>query len=342
MKERLNWIDALRGFTMFSVVAVHVLTFGVGINPEESVVCVIRGAFTLPLFFIISGFFLYRPAEEWTRERIIRSTRVRFVAMVLGAIIFSLLLDSCIDRKHLFAWLYNGYFDRYWFTPTLFQMYLYYLVVVEFSKLCKRDFLILFFILSIITTTIVCFIPALDKEFWSNWLVNKHTVIYLPYFIFGMLFRKYENFLLGILMKPWTLTVLIIVFITGCSMSLNASGWRDEYKFIIKIAYSFIGRLAGALLVINIFYYNKDYFDGDGRFVRYWRKIGTRTLDIYYLHYFLIPNIRWIHPYIKKGVPVLQELLIACVTAALITVICVALSNLLRRAPLIRNLLGAK
>lgn len=332
---------------MFSVVAVHILTFGVGIKPTTSALCVLRGAFTLPLFFMVSGYFLYRPVSEWSRSRILRSLRVRFIAMVVGTfLVITIFTALLMPRQDPFFWIHTGYPDRYWFTYTLFQIFIYYLAGVGLSKLCRCPLLIPLFVLSILADGIFCVWQpeGIPRGFWANWACNKHTVVYMQFAVAGMLIRKYEPGFFRILMRPATLTAILVIFISACALYVNRESGRIDagYALSVKICYELGARYCGALIVINIFYYNKDYFNGNGRFVRYWRKVGTRTLDIYFLHYFFLPKMYWIRPYISQGNTFLPELVLAFTGAAIIVVLCVAFSDLLRRAPFIRNLLGAK
>ncbi len=218
MKERLNWIDALRGFTMFSVVAVHVLTFGFGVKPDNSVLCVLRGAFTLPLFFLVSGYFLYRPAKEWTKTRLWKTLKVRFVAMVIGSFFFATIFMLTLKPQNALEWLPSGYSGRYWFTYTLFQMFVYYILFVGVARLIKRSILIPMFVVAFAAPIVMNFIPALADGFWANWAINKHTVIYFQFVLAGMLIRKYQEVFFKYLMKPATLTILIVGFLVSCGL----------------------------------------------------------------------------------------------------------------------------
>lgn len=62
VKERIGYIDAMRGFTMLLVVYSHILYFGYGPLFMEHRTT-FNDVFTIiymPLFFFISGFVLYR------------------------------------------------------------------------------------------------------------------------------------------------------------------------------------------------------------------------------------------------------------------------------------------
>ncbi len=328
---------------MFSVVAVHVLTFGLNIDPATSTLCVLRGAFTMPLFFLVSGFFLYRPLNEWTRGRVWRTFKVRFVAMVVGCFIFATLYEYFRHAKYPWSWVYDGDLGAYWFTFTLFQMFLYYLIAVGIARMCRVSLLIPLFILSVIAPVVTDALGVGGGKLWSYWFCSKHTVLYFQYVLAGMLIRKYQEKFFGFLMKRWVPTVLIVGYIGACTLYINSEALQlGEMARWVKMSSWGLAKYFGAFLVLNIFYYHRAYFDGEGWFVSFWRKVGRRTLDIYYIHYFLLPKLHWVKPYISEGNTILPELVVACLIAAVIVVLSMAIGSLLRRAPLLRNLLGVK
>ena len=58
-KPRLEWLDALRGFTMILVVAYHTVEgFGLEVKASSSMRFLIL--FRMPLFFFVSGFLAYK------------------------------------------------------------------------------------------------------------------------------------------------------------------------------------------------------------------------------------------------------------------------------------------
>ena len=64
-KQRLEWLDALRGFTMFMVVTNHIYGFGFDTNTKYSMFMSVCLLFRMPLFFFISGFLAYKASFSW-------------------------------------------------------------------------------------------------------------------------------------------------------------------------------------------------------------------------------------------------------------------------------------
>lgn len=342
MKSRLNWIDALRGLTMLSVVMVHVLTFSFGVNPGQSALCILRSTFTLPLFFFVSGFFLYRPYQEWDRKRVGNALNVRTIAMVGGTILFSSLYGIVMKEKDPFRWIADGNFDKYWYTFSLFQLFIYYLMVTMIMRRASAKGLLVIGLALVAFNFMMPLFRVFDG-YWCEWWINKKTAIYSQFFIFGMIMRSNQDKFMRILDRREVMTIIL----TGYVATLIA-GWtyKDFWTGSIEIfgiwIRDFWARLFGILVVTEIFYHNRNFFDSDSRLVRIWLLIGRRTLDIYFLHYFFLPRMRWMSPYLSKGNTFIPELVSALLAAAAILVIVMGISRLMRRAPGLRRLLGVK
>ena len=67
--KRIGYIDALRGFTMFLVVVMHI--GGICFEPPEGSFHDILKLVRMPMFFLISGFVLYKAGVVWNVEHII-------------------------------------------------------------------------------------------------------------------------------------------------------------------------------------------------------------------------------------------------------------------------------
>ena len=63
--KRIEWIDALRGFTMLFVVYYHLEVCGLFIDSPAHGLNGFFRTFRMPLFFFISGFVAYKNNELW-------------------------------------------------------------------------------------------------------------------------------------------------------------------------------------------------------------------------------------------------------------------------------------
>ena len=73
-KPRLEWLDALRGFTMILVVAYHVCQQGFMMPVKVSSSMPFLVLFRMPLFFFVSGFLAYKANLTWNLPTLGRLT----------------------------------------------------------------------------------------------------------------------------------------------------------------------------------------------------------------------------------------------------------------------------
>lgn len=84
MKNRINYIDRMKGFTILIVVLAHVylMTFDMG----DSLVFRFCASFEMPLFMFVSGFVAYLPSRVGAINK--KLTR-RFVSYICPAFVVS-------------------------------------------------------------------------------------------------------------------------------------------------------------------------------------------------------------------------------------------------------------
>lgn len=344
MKQRLNYIDALRGLTMISVVLVHVLVRSFGLNPTVSGLAVLRSTFTLPLFFMISGYFAWRIPKEYDLPKVRKAVWTRIKCLLLGTIVFDtlFLIYSTDGKGNPFAWS-NGNFDSYWYTFSLLQIFIYYIAAILLARLLKREWPAW---LLLTTLAIAAFIfeqtvnPATYRYYW---IMAPKTMEFMQFFVAGAAIRAGGEKVMEYIARPKHLTIAIIIYTAAIGLHYYYGTWLQSVSdTLFTVNNRIICRYAGLYLVLWIFYTNRAFFDRDTAFVRGWRFIGQRTLDIYFIHYFLLPQMRWVGPYLKKGNTMLEQLIAGLAVALAVIALCLAISWLLRRAPIINQLLGQK
>lgn len=133
------------------------------------------------------------------------------------------------------------------------------------------------------------------------------------------------------------LCILGVVLLTYLSygFGLNLS---HNVRAIVRtvIGFPFI------IVIFCLFYKSSDYWNNNGRIAKIMLFIGKRTLDIYMLHFFFIPNLIWMQPYIigvEQSVP--QGLVITSVSLTVVAFTLIV-SKVLRLSPfLAKYLFGA-
>ena len=127
--KRIEYLDALRGFTMMLVVINHVYNYTYGFNEEQ-----IAGSFYyifqlffMPLFFFISGFVLYKKDLVWNLGNSFLFLKKKVTALILSPILFWLayVIVKNIDITESILSINKS---GYWFTFTLFEYFILYII----------------------------------------------------------------------------------------------------------------------------------------------------------------------------------------------------------------------
>ena len=165
--------------------------------------------------------------------------------------------------------------------------------------------------------------------------------IYLPFFIFGILIREHEKVLLPIITNKYTCAIVFILFILGFILK-ERFFTREDYQIIYHILNSVVLRFSGLIFIFNVFYHSADYFEKDSRISRVMQFVGKRTLDIYLLHYFFIPDLLSFKQYFFIGGKefFVGEIIVIGLGIALpILALCLFLSCAIRTSPILAKYL---
>ena len=93
-RKRIEYIDAMRGFTMVLVVLTHVSSFGLGMYGSDTFsYSKIFAEFRMPLFFFVSGFVLYKSNFIWNIKNTIAFIRKKISVQILSPLLFLKILD---------------------------------------------------------------------------------------------------------------------------------------------------------------------------------------------------------------------------------------------------------
>lgn len=335
-KGRIGYIDAMRGLTMVLVVYSHVCNYCLGdvwMGYND-----VFFLFRLPCFFFISG-WLFEPRSGVFPD--VRGTiRHKFMVQIVPTVIFLLLLAP----PPLFFSRLGATKGGYWFTFALFEFFLFYL----FSKRWLKEWGFVF----AIVLSLVAF--AYDASY--NYLISQsHDFTILQFYdftilqLFGFLglvtWRYYLFFYIGTWVKrhfdsfirwtdKWWVILLAIAVFSVCAASLHTDRILREY-----LVFAF-GGLFGLTVVFTAFRlcslrcFNSDIL----------KFIGTRTLDIYLLHYFVLPRFLLFHSeWLRSCDSKPLQLLVALAIALVVVAVCLLVSYVIRLNPFLGHyLFGAK
>lgn len=350
-KERLEWLDAMRGFTMILVVAYHVALMGFEQHVKLSSSMSFLMLFRMPLFFFVSGFLAYKTSLQWDMKTFLTLTGKKMRIQLIPTVIFFLFACAAIYPKFqpaLMEGLHSPTKGGYWFTLVLLYMFIiYYLFCYMESFLHRKSWIpiTLLFIVSLLVYE-SCYMP---KYFWwaDGYRAKLPTTIlkdtsliqlmkYFPFFLFGNIVRRYWQQAQRIMDSKWFFPVIVTV-VVFCTMDVLR--WHN-----LRMAWTNLpSTLAKFILLTIVFMYFRHYaqyltqYTFIGTCLQY---IGRRTLDIYLIHFLFLPDLPAVGTFFKLhqhnfAIDITLSILIAFIVIAF----SIITSNILRISPLFRKYL---
>lgn len=337
-KQRIGYIDAMRGVTILLVVYSHLYVLGIKTSPESWLQETFR-LFRMPLFFFISGFIAYTAVERFSNleygKRLLKKAKVQLIPTVVFVTLF--LLAKGLDFNHLF--LSGGALAGYWFTVALFWMFVaYYTVSWLSNKINPRLFIPLLAIVAVTGFELFADTKIYVDNDAAALLCLKHSSHYMMFFVIGILFRKYMDVMSSWLRNNYVRAGLLAAFVV-CAYVVRHTPKADPWHFYLE---NIVGPIAGLLTVVAIFQRHATYFESDNKLCRALRFLGKRTLDIYLLHYFMLPDLG-ILKFLFRPDNCAFEFPIALIAVLIITGMCLLASAVIRNSDFLAHwLFGAK
>ncbi len=326
----------MRGFSMIIVVLGHVL-MSMDLGGYSSLLSSVLLTFRMPLFFFISGFFSYRLIEWWTKARLADILKRKVQAQIISTIIFVSLFDYIISGR--ISWFRFG-FGGYWFTIVLFQMYVLYLLSTLVSRIIQRDISIKLMIVGAIIALGVLILWRPSQYWIWNFLCLENFTKYLQFFAVGLICAKYKSKFLSFIINRRNLTVFIVGWFICMLLWYN-----DNFKSFSPLAYSCVHdimvRYFALFTVVALFGISAEYFSGESRTAKLLQFIGSRTLDIYMIHYLLLISLQM--PLLISGDNIIIQMLVSGVLTIAIVAVCLFISGIIRKSPFLASwLFGVK
>lgn len=339
--NRLKYIDALRGITMLLVVYYHVEVFSFG--ERDSLINSLFISFRMPLFFFISGFIAYK-GVVWDGDYFFKMLKKKFLVQIIPTMFFCVLYYCVCQSENFLIFMEKG--PRfYWFTITLFYMFLVYYIIMFLTRKCVKVRVLALCTMSIIGLVVYA---GIWLELFS---VEKYTFLFIGYlayyfefFVFGLLCKKYYSKFEHVISSNNVKAVLILLFTLSYIVLWNET--FIEYNLFHKFNSSFLLRYLGLLTVFSIIYNYRNTFDSDNRIVKGLRFIGRRTLDIYLLHYFFLPELKGFMDscsFMFEPENTLIELVVVLSISLIVVAFCLGISAIIRSSSVLGHyLFGAK
>ncbi len=240
--------------------------------------------FRLPCFFFISGWLF----ETMDRKPFWMVARRKMMVQLVPTFIFLFLLAPPPEFFHQLGALKGGY----WFTFVLFEFFILYMLAV---RLCKKwDFGVALLVALgafvyaryyhlILSSAVgwqvyaIKFLGFLSVALWR----------YFLFFYIGAWVRRHFETFIRLTDKPAVILAITIVFAFMASTS-------HKDHLIYEILRFYVGGISGMWMVFCFFRLSASWLQRI-HLSKPLQYVGTRTLDIYLLHYFFLP--RFLMPY---------------------------------------------
>lgn len=332
--KRIQYIDAMRGFTMFLVVVAHVYTFSFGWN--GTFLSRLFLTFRMPLFFFISGFVAYKVRETWTHDQYHRMLWSKIRIQLVPTIVFFGLFYSLFDYDLLEHFSLAG-FGRFWFTFVLLEFLIIYYSFSRLANIFHFEELIplMCFVIGCLGLTMYDFSGCMIFRI----LRMPEVVTFFPYFTLGLLCRRFYKKFNSLIINDVLKTGLLISFVTF--LFIDNGLILSAESFVSKLCSLFFVRVSGLFFVFSFFISNHDYFENNGFCSRIMQFVGRRTLDIYMLHYFFLPTLPGIGCYLKEHSNLAIEIVLTFSLSALIISISLFCSMIIRNSQCLGHYLFA-
>lgn len=348
---RLEWLDAMRGFTMILVVAYHIAQISFGVNEKTSSSLPFLMLFRMPLFFFVSGFLAYKANFLWNWPNALSQTWKKVKIQVLPTLVF-LCVFLILRRNDFFAAFEHSMKDPtksgYWFTWVLLHMFLiYYLACMLQAWLMGKGkwlrehphlVIWLLFLLSLFAYETL-YMPnnfTYHKAAFFRYSSLVKTINFLPFFLFGNLAHRYWQRVGQVFDSRWFFPLLMIVAFVSCAEFFRWHTLRFEWTNLPRT----IAMFSLLTLVVMFFRHYQEWFTHDKAIGRSLQYIGVRTLDIYLLHYILLPKLPQVGVWLNTNRPNFVMEIVTSFSVALVVIsFCLLISQMLRVSPLFRKYL---
>ena len=345
-KPRLEWLDALRGFTMILVVANHVAGMGFGEEWKHSSAIPFLVLFRMPLFFFVSGFLAYKASQIWDLKNFGSLIWKKVKVQTIPTLVFFIL------NKQIGPAIENAFHSPlkggYWFTIALLYMFIIYYVFAYLESKLKWKTWIPITLLFLVSIGLyeTNYLPKVFS--WAAGYKGAKTdlyyflqdssliqvLLYFPFFLYGNIVHRYWDKFQRLMDSKWFFPIVIVIVILATLDALKWHNLRMTWA-IIPLTVSRFG-----LLTITFMYFRnyKQYFTKLSPIGASLQYIGRRTLDIYLIHFLFMPDLPQIGEFFKSYPHnFVLDIVLSVILGIVIIGFSIIMSNILRISPFFKK-----
>lgn len=314
-KTRIFCIDALKAFAILAVITGHLPSYcyyGWNIEPNPSSLADFVGLFHMPLFMLLSG--LVTNVQQFSLAKKMK--------LLIPFFVFGLLFTYTMGGGNAVYFMTNEAKAGYWF---LWVLPLYFVLLYVIRKLH----------LPFIDGAVIVQVLLMALHFYfrrtevGTTLSTDHLWALWPFFSLGVFLKNKE-------WQHWQVNKLIPVFaILSLASLITLNRIEGGNEMLLKLYTALVG-FPLCLFFLSLFVWLEQQFKGKTSRVKSMLKrigtlIGTNTLQIYVIHFFLIMpfNLKMFGNYMIENNLVALEYLISPLLSVMIAILCVYISKAL-------------
>lgn len=337
-KNRIEYIDAMRGLAIILVLQSHVSGLCLNINDYTPNFHFVSG---VPLFFFISG-FLSRQITNTGFKSVGLYLYDKAIILLVAATVFMAFRAYITDVSFMDAFKDGKY--GYWFTFSLFQFILINIccqLLLTHIQPSKQSWVTDIFLLIIALLMYSLSIPAIRDEIAINEdiyiLIDIGHWKHFLYFVLGIIVKKHFQFIEKLFASSFFAFLIVSAFII---ITVYSSFMIDH----VNTLYRFTFPILWIAISFMFFQHYQEAFTKNTILGKCFQLIGKHTLDIYYLHILFLPRqlSKVLPVFHDTPIPVVEYLTTTIIVAAIILV-CLVVSSFIRLSPTLAHyLLGTK
>ena len=330
---------------MILVVSYHVATMGFGQTEKVSAALPFLVLFRMPLFFFVSGFLAFRSKWIWTPASFGSLTWKKIKVQVLPALVFlcvyiSLRWKAPFGEAFMHA-MSSPTKGGYWFTWVLLQMFVIYYVFAWIAQKCRNSNIPIWILWVLcLGGYLSLYLPKeLGKWYNCDWMMYSsfyETMKFMHFFVMGNLVHRYWLGIQRLFDAKWFFPLVTIIAFLSCADIFRWHLMKWEWTNVPKT----LAMYSLMFMVVMFFRYYRDWFTKATTVGRGLQYIGVRTLDIYLLHFILMPRIPFLGPWLDANHPnFIIDITLSVSVGLLVIGFCCLVSHVLRISPLFREYL---
>lgn len=341
--KRLEYIDAMRGLAILLVVIGHIMLFGFHHTNGNYLYAILNDQLELPLFFLISGLFSYKPIETWNGKKIGTTIRDKFFTLIVPSLFFCMLY-IWINDLGLTETLFHSHKHGYWFTFALFEFLVLYICLILITKLLRLKSIgedIFMVSAAIIVLYASVFFLKNANAYPVIDLFCLRQMSFFIYFVLGTVIGKRFDWFCRCMDNKIVSGILIPTYLV---LALYTFEDLQQYRYFGSSTLYFMLLNTILLMIVFLLFRKHADFCKENRIGKFLQYIGKHTLEIYLIHYFFLPrNLQPIGNFFTQHFNPVLEYLTATGFAILVILITLLASHIIRLSPLSAQwLLGTK